>query len=218
MSTAPIITQSEQPITGPQPAMAFTAGAIEPPDETDMLDWRTEPGSPALIWAVGCHGGAGVSTLAAQLAHVGDSGQRWPARPDEAPFVVLIARESARGLAAAEVAARQYHTGHAPSHIRLLGLVLVAAQPKPTALTGKKPAPSLRRHRELIVTLFDHIWRIDWHPYLIERSLADLPSAGPDEPVAKKFDPTVHVATDILALGRELRDHAREALQHNATP
>ena len=217
MSTAPI-TQSEQPITGPQPVMAFTAGAIRPPDEADMLDWRTEPGSPALIWAVGCHGGAGVSTLATQLAHVGDSGQRWPARPDEAPFVVLIARESARGLAAAEVAARQYHTGHAPGHTRLLGLVLVAAQPKQSSLTGKKPAPSLRRHRELIVTLFNHIWRIDWHPYLIERPLTDLPSAGPDEPVAKKFDPATHVAPDILTLGRELRDHARAALQQTATP
>lgn len=218
MSTAPI-TQSEQPITGPQPVMAFTAGAIRPPDEADMLDWRTEPGSPALIWAVGCHGGAGVSTLATQLAHVGDSGQRWPARPDEAPFVVLIARESARGLAAAEVAARQYHTGHAPGHTRLLGLVLVAAQPKQSSLTGKKPAPSLRRHRELIVTLFDHIWRIDWHRHLIERPLTDLPSAGPDEPPVKKdFDPAVHVDKDILTLGRELRDHARAALQQTSQP
>ncbi len=79
MSTAPI-TQSEQPNTGPQPVMAFTAGAIRPPDEADMLDWRTEPGPSALIWAVGCHGGAGVSTVAAQLEHVGNSGQRWPAR------------------------------------------------------------------------------------------------------------------------------------------
>jgi hypothetical protein len=212
MSTAPI-TQSEQPITtGPQPVMAFTAGAIEPPDETDMLDWRTEPCAPALIWAVACHGGAGVSTIAAQLAHVGDSGQRWPARPDEAPFVVLIARESARGLAAAEMAARQYHTGHAPPHVHLLGLALVAAQRKPSAL-GSKPAPALRRHRELIGTLFEHIWRIDWHPYLLERPLADLPCVEPDEPVTKKFDPATHVAPDILTFGRELRDHARTALQ-----
>ena len=216
MSTAPI-TQSEQPNTGPQPVMAFTAGAIRPPDEADMLDWRTEPGPPALIWAVGCHGGAGVSTIAAQLEHVGNSGQRWPARPDESPFVVLIARESARGLAAAEAAARQYHTGHAPGHVHLLGLTLIAAQRKPSPLGGK-PAPALRRHRDLIGTLFDHIWRIDWHPYLIERPLAELPCAGPDEPVAKKFDPATHVAADILTLGRDLRDHARTALQQTATP
>jgi hypothetical protein len=93
-----------------------------------------------------------------------------------------------------------------------LGLALVAAQRKPSAL-GSKPAPALRRHRELIGTLFEHIWRIDWHPYLLERPLADLPCAGPDEPVTKKFDPATGVAPDILTLGRELRDHARTALQ-----
>ncbi len=68
------------------------------------------------------------------------------------------------------------------------------------------------------MTLFDHIWRIDWHPYLIERPLTELPCAGPDEPIAKKFDPATHVAADILTLGRDLRDHARTALQQTATP
>lgn len=211
MSTAPII-DTEQPSIGADPVVrTFTAGAIEPPPQCDMLDWRTEPGPPSLIWAVGCHGGAGVSTLAAQLEHVGDSGQRWPARPNEAPFAVLVARESARGLAAAEAAARQYHTGHAPGHVQLLGLVLIAAQRKPSKLAGK-PDPALRRHRELLVPLFEQIWQIDWHPYLIDHPLAGLPSAGPDGLPTKKFDPALHVHADVLELGRDLRDRARAAL------
>lgn len=214
MSVAPI-SATEQPTTGPQPVLPFTAGAIKPPAQADMLDWRTDPGPPALIWAVGCHGGAGVSTLAAQLEHVGDSGQRWPARPEEPPFAVLLTRESARGLAAADVAARQYHTGHAPGHIRLLGLVIVAAQPKPGVLGGK-PDPALRRHRDLLAPLFEHIWQIAWHPYLIEHPIAALPTAGPDETPAKKTDPAVHVYPDILTVGRELRDHARTSLERKA--
>lgn len=215
MSTAPIHDSEQQSQPATSPVLAFTAGAIKPPDEADMLEWRTEPGAPALIWAVGCHGGAGASTFAAQLDHVGDSGQRWPARPDEAPFVVLLARESARGLAAAETAARQYHTGHVPGHVHLLGLTIVAAQRKPGTL-GSKPDPSLRRHRDLLAPLFDHIWRIDWHPYLIDHPASALPSAGPDTEATKKVDPAVHVYPDILAVGRELRDQVRTSLQQGA--
>jgi hypothetical protein len=174
-----------------------------------MLGVRTSALPGHLVWAVGTHGGAGTSTLAALLDHVGDSGQCWPGRTSEAPFVLLVARESARGLAAASAAARQFHTGHAPAHVVLLGLALVAAR-------RGKPAPATRRLREITLgaNLFPAVWHIDWHEPFLDIALGDLPSAAPDTvPITRRPDPTRDVPADIVTLGRDLRDHVRTAVQ-----
>lgn len=178
--------------------------SILPPAPDEMLGRRTTALPPHLICAVACHGGAGTSTLAALLDHVGDSGPLWPARTDEPPFVVLVARDSARGLAAASIAARQFHTGNAPTHVRLLGLVLVAAR-------RGKPAESTRRLRETAVgaNLFDHVWSVGWHEYLLDMPLSELPSAGPDTvAVTRRANPARDVPADVVALGRDVRDAA----------
>lgn len=193
-----------------------TAGgaSILPPASHEMLEVCSDQGAPRLVGAVGAHGGAGTSTLAAMLDPVGDCGRRWPGRTDESPFVVLVARESARGLDAAQAAARQYLTGHAPAHIVLLGLVLVATH------RGNKHSPALRQSRELICGpgLFDHVWSIGWHQGLIDRPIAELPHIGPDTPAVKKPHPITDVPADVAALGRELRDAAVTALAARSHP
>lgn len=191
-----------------EPQVMPSGVSILPPTPEEMLGHRTTRLPSHLVSAVACHGGAGVSTLAAQLAHVGDSGQLWPGRADEPPFAVLVARDSARGLTAAHVAARQFHTGNAPAHVILLGLVVVAAR-------RGKPAAATRRLRELVVgaDLFSTVWTVGWHEHLLDTPLVDLPVADPDTiPVTRKADPTRDVPADIVTLGRELRDHAAAAL------
>lgn len=198
-------------VSGPR----VSGASILPPDPADMLGRRTTALAPHLVSAVGAHGGAGVSTLAAQLDHVADSGQLWPGRTDEAPFAVVVARESIRGLAAASIAARQYHTRHAPEHVVLLGLVLVAAR-------RGKPSTAVRRARDLLVgaDLYATVWTVDWHDYLLDIAVDELPSVGPDDPAVhgRRFDPRHSVAPDITTLGRELRDHAADHLSRPSGP
>lgn len=210
MSTAagvghPVTVTEGRFVSGPR----VTGASILPPDPADMLGWRTTALAPHLVSAVGAHGGAGVSTLAAQLDHVADSGQLWPGRTDESPFAVVVARESIRGLAAASVAARQYHTHHAPEHVVLLGLVLVAAR-------RGKSSTEVRRARELLVgaDLYPTVWTIGWHDYLIDVAVDELPSVGPDDPAVhgRRFDPRHSVAPDIAEFGREMRDRAADYL------
>lgn len=199
---------SAAPITGPLQRLTMSA-SILPPAPADMLGVRTDKIGPHLISATGVHGGAGTSVIAAMLDHVGDSGQRWPGRTDEPPFVVLIARESARGLAAAEMAVRQFRTGHAPEHLVLLGVALVATH------RGNKHTPALRQRRDLLTGsgLFEHVWNIGWHQGLIDQPVEELPHIGPDAPAVKKPHPITDVPADIAAMGRDLRDHAVAVLQ-----
>lgn len=187
--------------------------AILPPAPEGMLGRRTTALPPYLIAAVGCHGGAGTSTLAALLDHVADSGSLWPTHTGQPPFVVLVARDSIAGLDAASRAARQFHTGNAPDHIQLLGLVLVAAR-------RGKPGEATRRKRDTVVAgMFERVWSIGWHDHLLDLELAQLPSAGPDTTPTgtgrRGFHPTRDVPADICTLGRDLRDAALTA--HRAT-
>ena len=201
MSAAKVDQQHAEPMP-----RAWVAGgaSVLPPNPADMLETRTSRLAEHLVSAVGCHGGAGVSTLAAQLQHVGDSGQAWPGRTDEPPFAVLVARESACGLSAASIAVRQYATGHAPGHVVLLGLVIVAGR-------RGKPSSRLRQQRELLVGsgLFPEVWHIGWQDFLVDTPVDELPSVGPDpDPPTRRFDPSITVAPDIAAFGHALRNHA----------
>lgn len=112
-------------------------------------------GLPLLRW-IGCHGGAGVSTLA-RLTQLGvDGGTGWPAAPAPgAPMsVVLVCRLSATGTYAA--AARVEHLKrHIPLGMQLLGLVGVAASPK------RAPKAVLDRWK-LISGWVPEVWRVGW--------------------------------------------------------
>ena len=180
-------------------------GVVAPAPE-ERLAVREYPVSRSpLVWAVACHGGAGASTLAAMLDHVGDSEGAWPGRTDESPFVVLVARDSSDGLAAADRALRQYRTGWVPASTQLVGLLLVAAGPR-------KPSTAVRQRRELISVLADTVWPIGWHDYLLGTDRSALPHADPHEPDRKKWDPKLHVPPEIVAIGKTITTTVKDLL------
>ena len=214
--TRPLATVAEPqgPVSAAAPLRAadeWGKGVVAPaPDE--RLGVRETPVSKSplvtrspLVWAVACHGGAGASTLAALLDHVGDSGCAWPGRADESPFVVLVARESSEGLAAADRALRQYRTGWVPASTQLVGLVLVAAGPR-------KPATAVRQRRELISSLAETVWPIGWHDYLLGTDRHQLPHADPREPDRKKWDPKLHVPPEVVSLGKAITTTVKDFL------
>ena len=197
----------------PAPAAAAWGGAdddwgrgvVAPaPEERLAVREHAVSGSP-LVWAVACHGGAGASTLAAMLEHVGDSKGAWPSRDDESPFVVLVARDSSEGLAAADRALRQYRTGWVPASTQLVGLVLIAAGPR-------KPSTAVRQRRELISVLARTVWSIGWHHYLLGTDRTALPHADPHEPDRKKWDPKLHVPPEIVSIGKAVTTSVKDLL------
>jgi hypothetical protein len=114
------------------------------------------------LWWVGCHGGAGVSTLH-RLTGVGaELGTFWPAVHESWPTqqVVLVARASAAGLYAAAGAVEQARGGHKVFGVRVLGLVVLAATPK--------RAPKVVTDRiKLLSGWVPHLWQVGWVPALL---------------------------------------------------
>lgn len=107
-------------------------------------------------FAVGCHGGAGASTLAAAVKGGGlDGGRYWPLPSHGSVNVVMVARTHAAGLRAAQYAARQWAEGALPPTVRLLGLAAVADAP------GKLPKP-LKQLLELISGGLPRLWLLPW--------------------------------------------------------
>lgn len=113
--------------------------------------------------------------------------------------MVVIARETAVGLAAADALMRQHRAGLAgASH--LVGLVTVAARP------GRVPA-GIRRDRDLYSGLADHLWRVGWHEAWMQARHTDLPTwrPGDPEPARSVRDDELDTAPpDIRTLGHEL--------------
>ena len=122
-------------------------------------------GPDPVIWLLGAHGGAGVSTLESVWAPAADSRRGWPAA-DAAPFVVVVARMHAAGLDAAHQLCLQ-HQGGEVGGCELLGLVTVAATPG-------KPAVSLSRRREIVAAAAGASWHIDWMPELLTATTSEL--------------------------------------------
>lgn len=114
--------------------------------------------STAWLWFVGCHGGAGESTLANLLSGAAAGEHRWPVRVDgEIPYVVLVARTSYTGIMAARTAAMQWAAKDTPP-VNLLGLVWSADQP-----SGRRPVPKpLREAHRLISGGVPRTWDIPW--------------------------------------------------------
>ncbi|MFC3587978.1 DUF6668 family protein [Streptantibioticus rubrisoli] len=182
-------TQAVSPVQGAIPQSVVThAGPTRPqPNAVDAPDTGlpTFPVSasrdvaPPSWWWVGCHGGAGASTLATALAHTNaaDAHGRWPApqRPDLAR-VVVVARTHFHGLTMAQAAARQWASGSTPEGVEVLGLVLVIDAP------GKLPKP-LREFAHLVSGGFPRVWEIPW----VEEFRCGAPPA-PQHPAFRRIE------------------------------
>ncbi|MFG3253217.1 DUF6668 family protein [Streptomyces sp. NPDC048172] len=111
------------------------------------------PGRGPAWWWLGAHGGAGVSALEEAVPGGRDAERAWPAAAEAQP-VVLVARSSARGLAAAQNAAQQW-ASRMVTGVDLLGLVVVADAP------GRLPR-ALRDRVRLVSGAVPRLWEIPW--------------------------------------------------------
>lgn len=139
------------------PDLAPQSGSVTPPQAGDRLPRRAiDPSAgPVSMWFMG-HGGAGESTLEELLEGSSAAGHAWPIANDEAqgrPRVTLVARTNARGLQAAQHAAREWASGTVP--VDLVGLVLIADAP------GRLPKP-LRDLAQLVAGGVPRTWRLPW--------------------------------------------------------
>ncbi|WP_420873784.1 hypothetical protein [Nocardia huaxiensis] len=191
---------------------ALAAGVVPPPEARRAPIWdRPVPGAgrAPLVWLLGVHGGAGVTTLSHVLAPAADSHRRWPGVFDrESPFVVLVARETISGLTRAHDLLRQHHAGLA-GPCEVLGLVTVAARP------GRIPA-EIRRYRDVVGSLAGQVWQLPWHEEwtLVEPDQLPVWSPG-DAPPAKgkrKVDALHEITPEVRELGAGLLAAVQHAL------
>ncbi|WP_331758105.1 DUF6668 family protein [[Kitasatospora] papulosa] len=129
----------------PQPG-----GVDAPPVGLPVRDSQTS----ARWWWLGCHGGAGVTSLAAAVPGGEDAVRCWRSSRTVRQRVVLVTRSHAGGLQAAQWAARQWASGALPG-VELLGLVVVADAP------GRMPAP-LRDLARLVSGGVPRTWSVPW--------------------------------------------------------
>lgn len=141
-----------------------------------------QAGVKPLAWLVGCHGGAGVSTLEAVFAPLFSAGQVIPAANDPAT-VILVAEVSKRGLRAAHKAVLQFET-HDAGNTQLAGVMLVHRTPgkTPKALAGDLD-------RLTGATPGDNVWHIPFYPEWVTAGADELPEWEPgyEQPERKKF-------------------------------
>lgn len=159
----------------------MTAAAVERVNLVDKnrLDMADGPLCPAgqrapLVWLVGAHGGAGVSTLAASMAPMGDAGHTWPVA-DKHRWCVLVGRTTREGLERLHDAALQVRAGLA-GDVELLGAILVADTP------GSMPK-SLEKKLYALESITPTLWRVPYVAEWREALIAELPEWSPlDEP------------------------------------
>jgi len=112
-------------------------------------------GAPPLWW-VGCHGGAGVSTLH-RLTGLGvELGARWPAvhQSWSTQQIVLVTRATAAGMLAATGAVDQVRGRQVPG-VHVLGLVVVAGSPH-------RPPKVVTDRIALLTGWVSRVWRVGW--------------------------------------------------------
>ncbi|GAA0710892.1 hypothetical protein Drose_24890 [Dactylosporangium roseum] len=108
------------------------------------------------MWWIGCHGGAGATTLA-RLTDLGaDAHAAWPTPPpDDSARVVLVCRVSATGTRAATVAVEQWKRRLVPPRTELLGVVAVAA-------SSRRPPRRAAERLRLVSGWVPATWRVGW--------------------------------------------------------
>jgi hypothetical protein len=153
-----------RPLPAPPPPLLPTA---------EVAPHAVAAGWPPMWW-VGCHGGAGSTTLARLTGMGGDLGLGWP-HVDPAwaiQPVVLVARATASGTLAAAGAIEQWRRRSVPG-VRVLGLVVVAASPR--------RAPRIAVERvQLLGGWVPHLWRVGWVDALLATENAREVGTPPD--------------------------------------
>ncbi|WP_415631728.1 DUF6668 family protein [Propionibacterium sp.] len=138
---------------------------------------------------MGVHGGAGESSIAALDETWRATGHMWPAQGTVTVPVLLVTRSSARGLLAAQAAARQWASGGVPG-VDLMGLVIVADAP------GRQPR-ALRDLARVVSGGVPRVWRVPW----IEAWRLGEP-------------PTVSHGHQLAGLARDLRTLVAQRAEH----
>lgn len=159
-------TEPEIDLTAPADEDTTPTGAtgtipgMRPPAWEDQLDGYAVEHSRTggTYWWMGAHGGAGEATMAALDPNGAAAGHAWPLHP-AGSHVVVVARETAKGLQAATNARKHHASGELPD-ITILGLVTIAAAP------GRTPADITRRLR-LLEKAYPRHRRIPWRADLI---------------------------------------------------
>ncbi|MFF0609750.1 hypothetical protein ACFYUD_13865 [Nocardia tengchongensis] len=211
--------------------------AVEPtpptPAATPVPMWHravpNRPARPPLLWLVGVHGGAGVSSLAASLRWAGDAGQRWPARIGagadmDSPLVVLIGRSHLRGVNALHRALLAHQAQATPVGSAVVGVLTVADSARPL------PVPVAQRREEmegLAVELGARTWRLGWleqwralEPYEMAAwdPAADVSPMDEGDPTRTPPQPVRLLAEQILTAARIAGTRITERARHGAEP
>lgn len=199
---APVLQLSRNTPARPRPAAGPVRGVHPPRDAECAPVWDTPIPSdtPAAVWLLGAHGGAGVSTLCQWIGRAGDAQGRWPGgHGNQSPFVIVVAEESVAGMTRAHQLLRQYATGAAGNQSHLLGVATVARVP------GKRPQ-AVRQRRELLKGLTDVLWEIPFIPGLNEHDVSALPVwALGDPPTQKKrHSPREAVPAKVAEFGGDV--------------
>ncbi|MFF7357841.1 hypothetical protein ACFZA1_35225 [Streptomyces filipinensis] len=142
--------------TTPRDVVLRQPGSVQAPQHLlGTLPMAPVPG--VLWWALGVHGGAGVSTLLRTIGGGGDAQRHWPdihgATTDV--HVVLVARADHRGLTAAQAALQQWHSGLAPTSTSVVGLVFMADAPT-------KPPRPIRDRIRVLTGAVTQSWEVPW--------------------------------------------------------
>lgn len=152
--------QHHQPAPQPQTPYPVQPVQRQMSVQAPQMQLGTVPMAPAagvIWWALGVHGGAGVSTLLRAVGGGGDALRRWPDIHGAVSgiHVVLVARADAHGLACAQAALQEWHTGMAPASTHIVGLVLMADAPT-------KPPRSVRDRIRVLTGAVDEAWEVPW--------------------------------------------------------
>ena len=109
------------------------------------------------LWWVGCHGGAGTTTLAAVTGLGVDAGAAWPTPIPgwPAPQVVLVCRATATGALAATGVVEQWRRQPVLSGTKILGLVTVEA-------SARRPPRRAAERLQMLAGWIPAKWRVGW--------------------------------------------------------
>lgn len=200
----------EAPGGGSEAGYPDYVDGVEPPLAAEALACSTTPFTSTDIALVGCHGGAGVDTLAALITGTVAVGQMWPLPTVNTP-VVLVARETLHGLEKAHLALRQWITGGTPEGVELIGLVLVAGS------RAKISAPVAVKRR-LVEALAPAVFTMDWHEELLGLPRVELPTFDVSEAIVdtrkRPRSLLTGITKDIATLGSALAPWIDSSLDH----
>lgn len=182
-----------QPVAEPLP-LAHTTGPQAPqngvpaPNPATLIPLTKR--APADLWVLGTHGGAGESTLASLSPGWREAGHEWPHVPGVRSRVLLVARSHSSGLRAAQAAAIQWASGHAPD-VDLIGLVVIHDAP------GRLPR-ELRDLMQVVGGGVPRTWSVPW----VEawRLGGEISANGAPREVRRVID-ELHAITESITKG-----------------